>query len=194
MTNNIFFDLKDLRYCGKNVIIGKTVRIRRPDLVSIGDGTIIDDFIYISGEVKIGKYVHIASSCSLQASKSKIIIKDFAGLSSGVKVFAASAEYVSCSFDYAPIPKELMYGGIFKEVTIGEFVQIGANSVVLPGTQLPIGFTCGALSKLTNRFKYKSWSVLSNDKNGSCIRRTGINKILNQARKLTGRGYSNEKI
>lgn len=37
MSNNIFFDLSELKYCGKNVIIGKTVRIRYPHLVSIGD-------------------------------------------------------------------------------------------------------------------------------------------------------------
>ena len=45
---NIFFDLKKLKHIGKNVIIGKTVRIRRPELVEIGDNTIIDDFCYIS--------------------------------------------------------------------------------------------------------------------------------------------------
>ena len=43
---NIFFDKSKLKYCGENVIIGKTVRIRKPEEVSIGDGTIIDDFTY----------------------------------------------------------------------------------------------------------------------------------------------------
>ena len=48
MSDNIFFNINDLKYCGKNVIIGKTVRIRYPHLVSIGDNCIIDDFTYIS--------------------------------------------------------------------------------------------------------------------------------------------------
>ena len=73
---NIFFDLKKLKSCGKNVIIGKTVRIRNPELVEIGNNVIIDDFTYISGHISIGNYVHIAASCSLQASKSKIILAD----------------------------------------------------------------------------------------------------------------------
>ena len=42
--DNIFFNISDLKYIGKNVIIGKTVRIRQPEKVSIGDNTIIDDF------------------------------------------------------------------------------------------------------------------------------------------------------
>ncbi len=66
MNSNIFFNIEDLKYCGDNVIIGKTVRIRKPELVSIDDNSIIDDFTYISGEIEIGKYVHISSSCSLQ--------------------------------------------------------------------------------------------------------------------------------
>ena len=59
--NNIYFDLNDLKKCGKNVIIGKTARIRYPELVSIGDNVIIDDFCYISTELQIKSNVHISS-------------------------------------------------------------------------------------------------------------------------------------
>jgi UDP-3-O-[3-hydroxymyristoyl] glucosamine N-acyltransferase len=45
--DNIFFDKSKLKYCGKNVIIGKTVRIRKPEDCIIGDNTIIDDFAYM---------------------------------------------------------------------------------------------------------------------------------------------------
>jgi acetyltransferase-like isoleucine patch superfamily enzyme len=47
VTDNIFFNRADLKHCGSNVIIGKTARIRYPELVSIGDNVIIDDFTYI---------------------------------------------------------------------------------------------------------------------------------------------------
>ena len=69
MNNNIFFSIADLKKCGKNVIIGKTVRIRNPEKVTIGDNVIIDDFTYISGEVNIGNFVHIAASCTISARK-----------------------------------------------------------------------------------------------------------------------------
>ena len=49
---NLFFDKNDLKKCGTNVIIGKTVRIRYPHLVEIGDNVIIDDFTYISTSLK----------------------------------------------------------------------------------------------------------------------------------------------
>lgn len=86
--DNIFFDISKLKSCGKNVIIGKTVRIRNPEKVSIGNNVIIDDFTYISGEVEIGDYVHIGASSTLSASKSKITMKEFSGISSGCRVYA----------------------------------------------------------------------------------------------------------
>ena len=52
MDENIFFDLSQLKKIGKNVIIGKTVRIRYPELVEIGDNVIIDDFTYIINCIK----------------------------------------------------------------------------------------------------------------------------------------------
>ncbi len=189
MTKNIFFDKKELKYCGKNVIIGKTTRIRQPELVSIGDGSIIDDFCYISGELEIGSYVHIGASCTLQASKGRIMIADFSGISSGTRIFAASSDYINLSFDMPTVPQEMMYGGIVEDVLIEEFVLIGANSVVLPGCHLPKGFTAGALCKLTKKLPYKPWSVLLEDKYGESVRRIGVDKVLKQAEALTGKKY-----
>mgnify|MGYP002832356895 CR=1 FL=1 len=170
------------------MIIGKTVRIRQPQLVSIGDNTIIDDFTYISGPIEIGEYTHIAASCSLQASKSKIIIGDFAGLAAGVRVFAASADYFGCSFNSASIPQHKMYGGIFEEVKLGDFVWIGANTVILPGVDLPIGFTTGALMKIRKDNNYKPWTAISG--NPPIVhRRLFKEKLIKSAQELTGKNY-----
>ena len=38
--DNIFFDTNLLKKCGNNVIIGKTVRIRYPELVEISDNVL----------------------------------------------------------------------------------------------------------------------------------------------------------
>ena len=42
--DNIFFDTNLLKRCGEYVIIGKTVRIRYPELVENDDNVLIDDF------------------------------------------------------------------------------------------------------------------------------------------------------
>ena len=118
MSENIFFNTSELKKCGKNVIIGKTVRIRHPELVEIGDNCIIDDFTLISGKVQLGNYVHIASSCSLQAGNAGISIGSFSSLGAGARLFAVSTDYIKCSFDSACYPRDVIYGAIEKKIKI----------------------------------------------------------------------------
>jgi len=187
-TKNIFFDIKELKFIGKNVIIGKTVRIIRPELVSIDDNTIIDDFTDISGEVSIGKYVHIGHSCSLQGSGSRIIIKDFAGISAGSRIYASSSDYLTCSLEFPTIPDNLKYGGVSEEVIIEAFSLIGANSVILPGCIIPMGFAVATHTRLSEFQNMIAWSYYDSNRNG-LIRRAGKERILKIAKSLTGIDY-----
>ena len=93
---NLFFDFDDLKYLGKNSIIGKTVRIRYPELVSIGDNCIIDDFTYISTELRLGDNVHISSGCKLiGGKKSSVIMESFSTTAPNVVLAAGNDDYIS---------------------------------------------------------------------------------------------------
>jgi acetyltransferase-like isoleucine patch superfamily enzyme len=146
MSKNIFFDINDLKYCGSNVIIGKTVRIRQPHLVSIGDGTIIDDFTYISSALEIGNYCHISSNACISGGNGKLLIGDYSTLSSHVSVHCGSSNYRSLSMDLPSIDENDRFGGITEDVTIGEFVTVGSHSCILPGSMLPNFSAYGAFT------------------------------------------------
>lgn len=165
---NIFFDLKYLKSCGSNVIIGKTVRIRNPELVEIGDNVIIDDYTLISGNIKIGNYVHIASGCTLQASKAMISIGSFTGISSGSRIYAVTSNYLIPCLDMPCIPEEFSYGAIYENTTISNYVLIGANCVVLNGVYIPEGVAFGAGIVIRKR-DYEKWRLYSNDCENSTI-------------------------
>ena len=150
MSKNIFFNLCDLKYCGENVIIGKTVRIRQPHLVSIGEGTIIDDFTYISSALEVGMYCHIASHVSISGGKGKLIMGSYSTLSNHVSVHCSSSDYKGLSMDLPSIPEELQFGGVVEDVNIGKFVTVGAHSCILPGTNLPEGSAYGANTLVKN--------------------------------------------
>src|SRR5574344_1937313 len=95
-SDNIFFDITKLKACGKNVIIGKTVRIRYPEFVEIGDNVIIDDFTYISTKLKLHNNVHIASGCKIIGGKDAFVeMFNFSTLAPNVVLAAGSDDYIS---------------------------------------------------------------------------------------------------
>jgi len=146
--NNIFFDILKLKHLGKNVIIGKTVRIRQPEKVSIGDDTIIDDFTYISCAAEIGNNCHIASNVSISGGKGKFTMGDYSTISNGCSIHCASSDYRECSLDLPSIPEEEQFGGEVANISVSDYVTVGAHSCLLPGAQLPEGTAYGAYTMI----------------------------------------------
>ncbi len=155
---NIFFDIKDLKHCGKDVIIGKTVRIRKPEECSIGDGTIIDDFTYISCGITIGKHCHIASNVSISGGAGHFYMGDYSTLSNHCSVHCASTDYKRISLDLPSVPKEEQFGGEVGEIKIGDYCVMGAHSTILPNVELPEGVACGAYTLMKPQ-TYEKYSL-----------------------------------
>ena len=182
--DNIFFDLKQIKYLGEDSIIGKTVRIRRPEEVTIGDHTIIDDFTYISTALKIGAYSHIASNVVISGgSSAKVVIGNFTGISTGVSIHAATSEYISVSFDLPSIPESSQIGGICKDIVINDHVLIGTKSTIMPGVFLPEGFASSAYSFIPVG-DYEPWTLYGGNPIKKIHRRKNNNKIKKEIEKL----------
>ena len=146
MSDNIFFDLSRLKSCGQNVIIGKTVRIRYPELVEIGDNVIIDDFTYISTQLKIGSYVHIAAGCKIIGGKdSHVEFGEFSTLSSNVVLAAGSDDFMG-GLATPMVPAKFKGNVSIGKIIIGRHSIVGANSVVMPNVTFRDGASLGALS------------------------------------------------
>lgn len=155
--SNIFFDLKDLKYLGKNVIIGKTVRIRHPELVSIGDNSIIDDFTYISTALEIDDYVHISSGAKIIGGKNALVkMGAFSTTAPNVVLSAGSDDY-SDGIATPMVPMELKAKATIGQIIIGRHCIIGAGSVVLPNVRFGDGASVGALSLVKQNLE--EWSL-----------------------------------
>lgn len=142
--DNIFFDRKDLKKCGDNVIIGKTVRIRYPHLVEIGDNVIIDDFTYISTSLKISSYVHISSGCKIIGGPdSSVEMKNFSTLSPNVVLSAGSDDYLN-GIATPLVDKKYKANAIIGKIVLDEHTIVGSNSTILPNVTLNKGSTVGA--------------------------------------------------
>lgn len=157
MDENIFFDLSKIKQMGKNVIIGKTVRIRYPELVEIGDNVIIDDFTYISTALKLHNNVHISSGCKIIGGRNSFVeMEEFSTLAPNVILSAGSDDYVS-GIATPMVPLKYKGNAVIGEIIISRHCIVGSSSVVLPNVTFSEGSAVGALS-LVNK-NLEEWKL-----------------------------------
>jgi acetyltransferase-like isoleucine patch superfamily enzyme len=176
---NLFFDLRRLKHLGQGAIVGKTVRIRRPEDVSIGDHTIIDDFTYISCAADIGNYCHIAPQVTVGGGAGYLKMGDFVGIGAGSCIYTASSDYFVVSLDLPSVPREFQFGGTTASVEIGDCVLLGAHTIILPGAKLPEGLAGGAQS-IFNKGAYEAWTLYDGNCPLQCrkVKRRGVEKAI----------------
>ena len=142
-------------------IISANCRIRHPGHFSVGQYSVIDDYSYFSTRVKVGKCSHIASGCSVAGGgKMLFTLGDYCSLSSGVKIWCSSDNYVNDVVALIPDPSWKIKNNLIKgNVKIGNYCAVGSNSVIMPKNNIPEGAIVGALSFVPAGFKFKPWAV-----------------------------------
>lgn len=133
-----------LKSYGKNVLISRKASIYNPNQLQIGDCVRIDDFCILTGDIKIGSYVHLSAFSALYG-KYGIEMEDFTGLSPRCTIFSASDDFGG-NFLISPMTNEI-HNNIKKgKVLIKSHSQLGTNTVVLPDVTIWEGVAVGALS------------------------------------------------
>jgi acetyltransferase-like isoleucine patch superfamily enzyme len=142
-------------------IISANIRVRHPEHFVVGEGSIVDDFCYFSSKVAIGRCSHIASGCSVAGGlERQFTLGDYSSLSSGVKVWCTSDDFVNDVVTILPEGLDhLKQHLISSDVSLGDYTGIGANSVIMPGNDIPVGTVIGALSFVPPSFRFEPWSV-----------------------------------
>lgn len=166
-------------------IVSPNIRVRHPELLEIGDDSIVDDFCYFSTQVRIGRCSHVASSCTVAGGRRfRFVLGDFSSLSAGVRIWCASDDFARDIVTIVPEgvadPKRHVISG---DVVFGDYTAVGANSVVMPDNRVPDGTVIGALSFVPARSQLEPWSVYA----GIPVRRIGARDkeaVLEQARQL----------
>ena len=129
---------------GKNVLISKRTSIFSPEKIEIGNNVRIDDFCILSGDIQIGNYVHIAAYAALYG-KYGIKIGDFCGCSARGTIYSATDDF-SGEYMISPMVPEEYTNVIGGKVILEKYVQIGANTVIMPNIVLREGTCVGAMS------------------------------------------------
>jgi len=122
----------------------------KAEKISIHDTARVDSFVKIEGGsgVIIGKWVHIASFCHINAGGGQVAFEEGSCAASGVIVLGGSSqlEGISCS---AAAPKEQQV--IRRMLTIiGKNAILYAGAIVLPGLTIGEGAVVGAGAVVTH--------------------------------------------
>jgi dTDP-4-amino-4,6-dideoxy-D-glucose acyltransferase len=166
-------------------IVSTHSRIRHPEHFFIGDDSIVDDYCYFSTKVRVGRSTHIASGCSIAGGAAmQFEIGDFSSLSSGVKIWCTSDDFVNDLVTIIPegveqVKRHLISG----DVVFGNYTAAGSNAVVMPNNTVPEGTVIGALSFVPAGFNFQPWSVYAGVP-VRFIRERNRSAIMDQVRRL----------
>lgn len=147
---------RKFKYIGKNVLISDKASIYNTDQFEIGDNSRIDDFVLISGKIKIGSFVHVAAHSYIGGGIEGVEIDDFTGLAHHVQVFSQSDDYSGITMTN-PTVDENFKNVIRKKVIIKKHCIIGAGSIIMPGVTLNEGSAVGAMTLI--RKNTQPWST-----------------------------------
>lgn len=139
---------------GENIYLSTKCSIYGADKIHLGSNIRIDDFCALSageGGIFIGDYVHFSTHVTI-AGAGKVTISDFSGISTKTSIFSSSDDYLGRGMCNPMVPDKYKLVK-HNEVFLGKHSLIGANSVLLPGSNLPEGCSIGALSMVSNRLE-----------------------------------------
>ena len=141
---------------GVGVKVSDKAAIYNPEQIEIGDHSRIDDFCVMSGNIIIGRNVHIAVFCNIAGGERGVTLEDFSGLAYGCHVFSQSDDYSGKSLTNPTIPAK--YKSEYKAaVLLKRHVIVGTCSVILPGVVVEEGCSVGAMSMVTK--STEPWSI-----------------------------------
>jgi acetyltransferase-like isoleucine patch superfamily enzyme len=150
-------DLSKLKYLGENVKIYELAKLVKEEVIEIGDGTQIDDFVFINGGkgIKLGRYNHIASFTTIIGG-GELITGDYVGMAAGCRIITGTHHYGNGKRMVQTVPREQ------QEVIIGKIVLekdvfLASNVVVFPNVTIGEGAIISAGSLVVK--DVKPWTI-----------------------------------
>lgn len=130
---------------GTDVRISARAEFHNPQSISIGDYSRIDDFAVLSGNVNIGKNVHLSVHSTIISPRASVTLQDFTTLSFYGCITSANDDYSGNYMTNPTVPSKFT-NVTDSPVSIGRYAILGAHVLVLPGVTVGEGSAIGAFS------------------------------------------------
>ncbi len=140
---------------GENVLISRNAQFYGVNDIIIGNHVRIDDFCILSGNIRLGNYIHISAYSALYG-RFGIEMEDYTGLSPRCILFSATDDFsgdylIGPSVDYK---NTNITGG---KILIKRFSQLGSNCIVFPNIKIEEGVAVGSMSLITKNLL--AWNI-----------------------------------
>jgi galactoside O-acetyltransferase len=165
---------------GEDVRISELAVLSRPELIEMGDHIAIDQWTYISTQLIMGSYIHIAPSVSIIGGAPAILImEDFTNIGSGSRIVCATDDFTQGLISpVVPIEHRTV---INKPVIFRKYATLGVNCTVLPGVTLGEGCIVGANSLVTK--DTEPWTIYGGSP-ARPLKKREKERIIESAKKL----------
>ena len=165
---------------GEDVRVSELAIISRPELVEMGDHIAIDAWTYISTQLVMGSYIHIAPSVSIiGGAPALLVMSDFTNIGSGSRIVCATDDFTQGLISpVVPIEHRTV---INKPVVFERYATLGVNCTVLPGVTLGEGCIVGANSLVTK--DTEPWTIYAGSP-ARAIKSRDKERIIESAKKL----------
>jgi len=176
---------------GTDVIIDEFVKIKRPELVKLGNHIAIDWGFYCTTALELGDYIHISPYVTcIGGEAGKFVAKGFNNIMAGARIICGSDRFDDSGLFGALIPNELKGKQIIGTIIMEEFSNVGTNAIVLPNSILRKGVVLTAGSLLMG--DTEEWGVYKGNP-AVLVKKINGCKIIENAKKL-GYGIKENKF
>ena len=150
-------DISKLKYLGQNVKIYELAKLVREEVIEIGDGCQIDDFVFINGGkgIKLGRFNHISSFTSIIGG-GELITADYVGMAAGCRIVTGTHQQGDGKHMLQLVPSE-QQNVLIGKIVLERDVFLGSNAIVLPNVTIGEGAIISAGSLVTK--DVSPWTV-----------------------------------
>jgi galactoside O-acetyltransferase len=144
-------------HVGEEVLVFEHALILKPETISIGDHSRIDDYCRLEGGagLDIGTHVHVSSFSSIIGG-GRCRIGDMADVAHGARVITGSDQPDAAMSTMSPIEWRHVETST---IVIDHLAFLATNAVMLPGTSLGVGAIAAAGSVVTKTIP--AWEIWS---------------------------------
>ncbi|HVP13414.1 MAG TPA: acyltransferase [Phycisphaerae bacterium] len=142
---------------GADVTIHDLAKLIKEEVIQIGEGTQIDDFVLVYGGrgIVLGRFNHICSFVSIVGG-GELITGDYVGMAAGCRIMTGAHRHENGTRMVSTVPLE-QQDILVGQVVLEKDVFLGTNSVVLPNVTIGEGAMIGAGS-VVNR-DVEPWTI-----------------------------------